>query len=89
MYNVKYDPSKRYSWLPADKFELTGDQFGTVLNAIRAIMGTPEAQHIIALSKANDVFEVLMTNAVEDGTVLEIPTQESNNKLQAKLKVVK
>lgn len=83
-----YDPSKRYSWTPEDRFELTGDQFGTVLNAIRAIMGTPETQRIIAIAKANEVFENLMVKAVSDGVVLEIP-EPGKNSLNANLKVVK
>jgi hypothetical protein len=83
---MKYDASRRYSWTPEDKFELTGDQFGTILNAVRAFMGTPEAQRALALAKANDVFETLMAKAVEDGIVLEIPDQ---GKMEAQLKVVK
>jgi hypothetical protein len=81
-----YNPSKRYSWTPEDKFELTGDQFGIILNAVRGIMGTPETQRILALEKANNVFENLMAKAVEDGVVLEIPDQ---GKMEAQLKVVK
>ena len=85
---TKYDPSRRYSWTPEDRFELTGDQFGTILNALRAIIGTPESKRIIELSKANDVFEVLMEKAVEDGVVLEIP-ETKPNEMKANLKVVK
>ena len=68
-----YDPTKKYTWTPQDTFTLTGDQFGTVLNAIRAIVGTPETQRILAIARANDVFETLMIQAVEDGIVLEMP----------------
>jgi len=69
----KYDPSKKYSWTPEDQFILSGEQFGTVLNAVRAIMGSPEALRIMAISKANDAIEAIMVNAVKEGTVLEIP----------------
>lgn len=69
----KYDPSKKYSWTPEDQFILSGEQFGTVLNAVRAIMGSPEALRIMAISKANDAIEAIMINAVKEGTVLEIP----------------
>lgn len=83
---MKYDPTKRYSWTPEDRFELTGDQFGIILNAIRGMMGTPEAQRIIALDKANNVFENLMVKAVEEGVVLEVADP---GKMEANLKVVK
>ena len=86
--SVTYDPSKRYSWTPEDKFELTGDQFGTVLNAVRAIMGTPENQRILAIAKANDVFENLMAKAVNDGVVLEIPEPGKSGQMNANLKIV-
>ena len=69
----KYDPSRKYSWTPQDEFVLSGEQFGTVLNAVRAIMGSPEALRIMAISKANDAIEAIMVNAVKEGTVLEIP----------------
>jgi len=69
----KYDPSRKYSWTPQDTFTLTGEQFGTVLNAIRGIMGSPEAIQIMAISKANDVIETLMIAAVENEIVLEMP----------------
>jgi len=69
----KYDPSKKYSWTPQDEFVLSGEQFGNILNAVRAIMGSPEALRIMAISKANDAIEAIMVNAVKEGTVLEIP----------------
>lgn len=70
---AQYDPNKRYSWTPQDKFEMTGEQFGTILNAIRAIIGSAEAQRILALARANDAIEQMMVKAVEEGIVLEIP----------------
>ena len=84
---TKYDASRRYSWMPEDKFELTGDQFGTVLNALRAIMGTPETQRALALARANDVFETLIAKSVEEGTVIEVPEPSKNG--DATLKIVK
>jgi len=40
---TQYEPNKRYTWTPEDRFELTGEEFGTMLNAFRAILNTPEA----------------------------------------------
>ena len=84
----KYDPSKRYTWTPQDKFELTGEQFGTILNAVRAIVGSPEAQRILAIARANDEIEKMMVKAVEDGTVLEIPDLNPQA-MSGNLKIVK
>lgn len=71
-----YDPTKRYTWTPEDKFEMTGEQFGIVLNAIRGVLSTPEAARILMLDKANTAIEAMMVKAVEQGTVVEadVPT---------------
>ena len=85
---TQYDPNKRYSWTPQDKFEMTGEQFGTILNAIRAIIGSPEAQRILALARANDAIEQMMVKAVEEGIVLEIP-DPSPQAMSGNLKIIK
>ena len=59
-----YDPSKRYTWTPEDTFEMSGEQFGIVLNAIRGILSTPEAARILMLDKANTAIESMMANAI-------------------------
>jgi len=68
-----YDPAKRYSWTPEDVFELSGDQFGMILNAFRSILGTPEAAKILLADKANEAIEKAMAIAVERGIVKESP----------------
>ena len=85
---TQYDPNKRYSWTPQDTFSLTGEQFGTILNAVRAIVGSPEAQRILAIARANDAIEQVMAKAVEDGVVLEMPNQDPQA-MSGNLKVVK
>jgi len=67
-----YDPSKFYTWQPEDKFELSGNEFGTILNAIRAVLQTPEAERIMMLDRANRTIEGMMAKAVEQGTVTEV-----------------
>jgi len=77
---MSYDPKKIYSWTPEDTFEMTGEQFGIVLNAIRSILATPEAARILMLDKANNAIEAMMANAVEQGIVKEAeqpPTDKS------------
>jgi hypothetical protein len=37
-----YDPNKRYTWTPTDKFELSGAEFGLILNAFRALLAAVE-----------------------------------------------
>lgn len=69
---MKYDPNKRWTWKPEDKFEMTGNQFGEILNAFRAILSSPEAQRILMIQQANNAVEDIIAKAVEDDIVKEI-----------------
>lgn len=69
---MKYDPNKRWTWKPEDKFEMTGNQFGEILNAFRAILSSPEAQRILMIQQANNAVEGIIAKAVEDDIVKEI-----------------
>jgi len=68
-----YDPSKRYTWTPTDKFEFTGAEFGLILNAFRSILSTEEAGRILLANEANQVIEGALAKAVEAGVVKEAP----------------
>ena len=68
---ANYDPSKKYTWTPEDKFVLTGNQFGLILNALRGVLNTPEASKILLASRANDAIEEVMAAAVEEDIVKE------------------
>lgn len=66
-----YDPNKRYMWKPDDQFAISGSEFGVLLNALRAILHTPDAQRILLADKANEIIESTLAKAVEDGIVKE------------------
>jgi hypothetical protein len=70
-----YNPNARYTWNPEDKFELTGSEFGLMLNAFRAILNTPEAGRILMASEANDAVERVLARAVEADIVKEVPQE--------------
>lgn len=72
-----YNPSARYTWSPDDKFELTGSEFGLMLNAFRAVLNTPEAGRILLANEANQAVEAVLARAVEADIVKEAP-QPSN-----------
>jgi len=71
-----YDPSKKYTWTPNDEFVLNGNEFGLLLNALRAIISTPEAGRILLASQANDSIEQILAKAVEGGVVKEVVENE-------------
>lgn len=69
---AQYDPSKRYTWTPEDKFEMSGEEFGAILNAFRTILSTPEAARILMVHQANSAVEIVLAKGVEKGFVKEV-----------------
>lgn len=80
-----YDPFKKYIWDKDDKFELTGTEFALILNTIRGVLATPEAEKIILASKANVVIEEMMKKGVENGIMKEISSNAQLEKPKMKI----
>ena len=78
---AQYDPNKRYSWGPEDKFELSGREFGLILNTLRAILNTEEASKIILAQQANAAIEAVMAKGVEADIVKEAIEEVSSKDL--------
>ena len=76
---AKYDPNNKYTWGPEDAFVLSGAEFGVVLNALRAILGTADAQRVILADRANDVIENAFGRAVEMGVAKEVVEETKNS----------
>ena len=74
-----YNPEKKYTWTPEDPFILSGGEFGILLNSLRAILSTPDAQRILLADKANDIIENTLARAVESGIVKEAPEETPKN----------
>ena len=79
---AQYDPSKRYTWTPEDTFTLTGQQFGLILNTVRAYLSSEEAARFQLMMQANEVIEKLMIEGVENDTIKEVeaPIEEVSSK---------
>lgn len=69
---IVYDPNKKYTWSPEDTFELSGKEFGLILNTLRAMLSTPEAQLINLVTQANSTIEQIVASSVEEGKVIEV-----------------
>lgn len=67
---MSYDPSKPYVWAPDEQFVLTGQEFATVLNAIRSTLNLPQAPAIILADKANTAIDAIMAKSLEAGKIL-------------------
>ncbi len=57
---AQYDPNKRYTWTPEDKFELTGQEFGLILNTIRSYLMSEDAARYNLMLQTNEVIENIM-----------------------------
>jgi hypothetical protein len=68
----KFDPNKKYTWNQDEVFTITGGEFGLLLNSLRAVVSTKEAQTILMASKAADLIEEVLIQNVEKGIIKEI-----------------
>ena len=66
-----FDPAKKYLWAGTDEFNLSGHEFGVILNAFRAILSTPEATAMFKAAQASDLVEQVLARAVEAGVAKE------------------
>jgi len=74
--NAQYNPNSRYTWKPEDKFEISGQEFGLILNMVRSYLATEEAGKFQLMMQTNDVIEKLMKQGVESGTIVEAPQEQ-------------
>ena len=79
MEQLSYDPNKKYTWTPDDSFIVSGAEFGILLNSLRAILSTQDAQRILLADKANNIIENALARAVENGVVKEAPEEPSSS----------
>lgn len=79
MEQLSYDPNKKYTWTPDDSFIVSGAEFGILLNSLRAILSTQDAQRILLADKANNIIENALARAVESGIVKEAPEDPQNS----------
>lgn len=73
-----YDPSKNYTWDADTVFEMSGQEFGLILNALRGILSTKEATNTIIAYEANKKVEGIIARAVEQDVIHEsaVPEQQ-------------
>jgi predicted secreted protein len=74
----KFDPNKKYTWEYGAEFVLNGKDFGMILNALRAVINTKEAQTILLAKQAGDALEEVLEQAVNAGVVVELPENKAS-----------
>jgi len=81
VYSENYDRYKlilQMNILDDIKFEISGGDLGLILNTVRSILSTKEAQQILMADRANSVLENIIAEHVEKGLLQEI--SENNEK---------
>lgn len=76
---VQFDPTKKYTWNKDVDVVISGGEFGLLLNSLRAILNTKEAQTILRAADAADVIEGILIKNVEAGVFTEIPDVPKNS----------
>lgn len=76
---ITFDPTKKYIWNRDAEFQLSGAEFGTILNAFRALLTTPEAQAMFKAAQASDLVEHVLAKAVEAGIAKEAEEAPKNS----------
>lgn len=67
-----YDPAKKYTWTPEDTFTISGQDFGLILNTVRAYLSSEEAARFQLMIKTNEVIEKLLKTGVENDVIVEV-----------------
>ena len=80
---MKYNPDKDYSWNPDEKFVISGREFGLILNTVRAILSTEQAQQILLADRTNYVLEGIMAREVENGKIIEKEVKNGKEELDS------
>jgi len=68
----EFNPAKKYTWSKDAQFTLSGGEFGLILNALRGVVSTQEAQALFLANEAVHAVENILGNAVEGGLVKEL-----------------
>jgi len=67
-----YNPNARYTWTPEDKFELSGQEFGLILNTVRSYLASEDAARFQLMSQTNEVIEKILKAGVEADVIKEV-----------------
>jgi hypothetical protein len=70
-----YNPNAKYTWTPEDTFTLSGQEFGLILNTVRAYLSSEEAARFQLMIQTNQVIEKIMREGVEADVIKEVEEQ--------------
>ena len=75
---AKFNPEKQYTWQQDDVFEMSGKDFGLILNTFRAVLNTEQASLVLATHRASIVMESVLAQNIERGIGKEVVSTSPN-----------
>jgi len=69
---AEYNPNARYTWTPEDRFELSGQEFGLILNMVRSYLSSEDGARFQLMTQANEAIEKIMKAGVEADIIKEL-----------------
>ena len=82
---AQYDPAKRYTWTPEDTFQLSGQEFGLILNMVRSYLASEDGARFQLMSQTNEVIEKIMKAGVEADVIKEVVEETPTEALEAEV----
>lgn len=73
--NPEFNPQARYVWEKDDKFLLTGEEFETILHALRAHLANPEFMKMAQVWEGIKTTDKIVRDGVEAGVIRLAPPE--------------
>ena len=71
--------NKQYTWSPEAEIKMTGNEFGMMLNALKAFTVSPlSPMSFLAVNEVTQFFEVKLKKMIEDGVATEAASPEDD-----------
>ena len=82
---AEYNPNARYTWTPEDTFQLSGQEFGLILNMVRSYLASEDGARFQLMSQTNEVIEKIMKAGVEADVIKEVVEETPTEALEAEV----
>lgn len=78
----QFSPDKAYQWLPTDKLSIMGGELNLLKQALeQTLRGFENGQQVVATYESLKVVNELVKRGVEDGIIVEAPTDSQQKEL--------
>lgn len=83
-----FDPTKNYTWKPEDEFVIDGKTLQQVYNTLLAKTQDKEWIQVVNEFESFKALQEVFVRGVEQGVIVEAPTQNENKAEEASVEVI-